>query len=234
MVGYLRTALLLITLSLAGCASEPTHDQTLNEQGLNAMQAGNMEEAEHLFTEAVQENPNNLQALSNLATLYQNTNRPEQARVLYQRVIDGEATAEEHDQDPEEAARLAQQARENLAQMDREEAIRQETLRREAEEAELAARAAVIEPPAQPEPMPAVDESGYRIQTGAFAIPGNAEAMRDRLEGRHANLVKGKQVHIVKVNGLVKVQVGPYSSHNDARNACRAFKRAGVSCFLIN
>jgi cell division protein FtsN len=230
---YLKTAFLLLALSLAGCAARPTHDQTLNEQGLNAMQAGNMEEAERLLTEAVQENPNNLQALTNLATLYQNTNRPEQAREYYQRVIDGEATAEWYGQEPEEAAHLAQVARDNIALLDREEAMRQEAMRREAEAAELAARAAVIPPPVQAEPVPApvMEESGYRIQTGAFAIPANAESMRDRLLGRHANLIKDKEVHLVRINGLTKVQIGPYSTRNAADNTCRSLKRAGVNCF---
>lgn len=233
MTGYLKIAFLLIALSLAGCAAGPTHDQTLNEQGLNAMQAGNMQEAERLFTEALLENPNNLQAQINLATLYQNTNRPEQARALYQRVIDGEATAEENGQDPEEAARLAQVARNNIAQMDQEEAMRQEALRREADEAERAAKGAVIPLPVQPEPVPApvVEESGYRIQTGAFAISANAESMRNLLVKRHATLIKGKQIHLVQVNGLTKVQVGPYRTLGDANSTCRAFKRAGVNCF---
>lgn len=234
--GYLKISYLLFALSLVGCAAGPTHDQTLNEQGLNAMQAGNLQEAERLLTEAVQENPNNLQALTNLATLYRNTGRPEQAREYFLRVIDGEATAEEYDQDPEEAALLAQVARENIVQMNQEEAMRQEALRRQAEEAELAARAAVIDPPLQPEPVPApvVEESGYRIQTGAFAKPANAESMRDLLVRRHASLTRDKQVHLVNVSGLTKVQVGPYSTPGEADSACRALKRAGVVCFRIN
>ncbi len=236
MSGYFKTAFLLIALSLAGCAAGPTHDQTLNEQGQNAMQAGNTEEAERLFTEAIKENPNNLQAMVNLGTLYQNTNRPDQARELYQRVIDGQATAEKNGLDPEEAARLAQVARDNIAQMDNEEAMREEAKRKEAEEAERAAKAAVIPPPVQPEPVPApvVEDRGYRIQTGAFAISANADSMRDRLEKRHANLIKGKQVRLVKINGLTKVQVGPYNTLDDANNACRALKHAGVHCFRIN
>lgn len=229
MTGYFKISFLLLALSLAGCAAGPAHDQTLNEQGLSAMQAGNMQEAERLFTDALLENPNNLQAQTNLATLYQNTNRPEQARVLYQRVIDGEATA----QDPVEAAHLAEVARNNLAQMDREEAMRQEAMRREAEEADRAAKAAVIPPPVQAEPVPApvAEERGYRIQTGAFAISANAVSLRDLLVRRHANLIKGKQVHMVQVNGLTKVQVGPYTTLGDANSACRALKRAGVNCF---
>lgn len=236
MAGYLKIIFLLLALSLAGCAAGPTHDQTLNEQGLNAMQAGNLQEAERLFTEALLENPNNLQAQFNLATLYRNTSRPEQARALYQRVIDGEATAEEYDQDPEEAAYLARVARDNLAQMDQEEALRQEALRREAEEAERAATAAAIPPLVQPEPVPVpvVEESGYRIQTGAFALSANAESMRDLLVGRHAGLLTGKQVHLVNVGGLTKVQVGPYTTPGDADSACRALKRTGVACFRIN
>lgn len=231
MAGYLKTTLLLISLSVAGCAAGPTHDETLNDEGYSAMQAGDMQEAERLLTAAVEENPDNLQALTNLATLYRRTNRPEQARPLYQRVIDGEATAEENDQDPQEAARLAQIARDSIFQMDREEAMRQE-----AAAAELAAIAAANAPPAQQEPVapvPVQEEFGHRIQVGAYAIPANAENMHDRLVRRHASLIKGKDVRMVKVAGLTKVQVGPYDTIADANRACRSLKRAGVNCFRI-
>jgi tetratricopeptide (TPR) repeat protein len=230
---YLRTAFLLIALSLAACASGPTRDQTLNGQGLSAMQVGNMEEAERLLTEAVDENPNNLQALYNLGMLYQKTNRPEKAREYYQRVIDGQADAEKNGMDPKEAEQLAQLARDSIAQMDREEEMRQEAMRQAT--AKQAAKEGGFIPPAQPKPVPApvMEESGYRIQTGAYAVAVNAEIMRDVLIERHASLIRGKQVTMVKIDGLTKVRVGPYRTIEEANRACRAFKRAGVSCFRV-
>lgn len=238
MVRYLKSAFLIIALSLVACAAEPTHDQSLSEQGLNAMQEGNMLEAERLLTDAVSEDPNNLQALLNLGSIYRQTDRPGMAREYYQRVIDGEAAAVQNGQDPEEAAKLAQVARDNIAQMDQEEAMRQEAIRQEmAAAAELAAKEAALRPPppVEPEPVPApvVQYTGYRIQTGAYAVVSNAESMRDLLTRRHANLIKGRQVRLVKVGGLTKVQLGPYNTLHEADSACHAFKRAGIDCFRI-
>lgn len=233
MSGYLKTMLLFIALSLGACASAP-QKESLSEQGYQAMEAGNMEEAERLLTAAVEENPNDLQAVIHLATLYQKTNRPEQARPLYQFVIDAEESAAETGQDPEEAARLAQIARDSIAQMDREEAMRQEALRLEAEAAQRAA--APPPPPPEPEPVappPVQREAGHHIQVGAYSMRANAEHMHARLMQRHAALIKGKDVEMMEIDRLTKVRIGPYKTIDDAERACRNLKRAGVDCFRV-
>lgn len=227
MTGYLKTTILLAALSLAACASNPTPKQTLNEQGVSAMQAGNMPEAEKLLTQAVQENPNDLKALYNLGTLYKETNRPDQAREYYQRVIDSEAEAVKNGMDPNEAAQLVQMAHDSIAQMDSEEAKRLEALKPKAPEPPVQTE------PAQVQVVPVVQESGYQIQTGAYAIIANAQEMQDKLMGRYASLISGKHVSMVKIGGLTKVRIGPYSTKHEADNACKSLKRAGVDCFRV-
>lgn len=235
MAGYLKTTLLCIALSLAGCASGPTHDQMLNDDGYSAMQAGDMQEAERLLMEALDENPHNMQAQFNLATLYERTNRPEQARELYQRVIDEEASAEENGQDPEAAAGLAERARERIAQIDRDEAARQEALREEARRQQEAEQAALMQQaPQEPvAPPPVISKPGHRIQVGAYVVRANAERMQEQLMKRHAKLIEGMDVRMEEDGRMVKVQIGPYESLGDASKACRNFKRAGVDCFPI-
>lgn len=230
MTGYLRTAVLVVSLSMAGCATGPSRDMTLSDEGYNAMAAGDMQRAENLLTEAVAANPDNAYALINLGALYQNTNRPELARPLYLHVIAAEADNQKAAVTPEQredVARLVQLARDNLALMYREEVAQQE--------------AAAPEPEAVPEPMPLVEapapapkapvEFDYWIQIGAFASRANAEQLGSRFMERHGGLVRDKEVHLAQRNGVTKVQVGPYGNMTEANNACRALKRAGVNCF---
>ncbi len=61
---------------------------SLVERGFAAMQAGNLGEAEALNQRALAENPNNPFALLNQGVIYQRTNRPQDASMLYRRLIE--------------------------------------------------------------------------------------------------------------------------------------------------
>lgn len=225
MAGYLRTTVFLVSLSLAACATGPARDVALNDEGFYAMQAGEMEKAEDLLKQALAENPDNPHALTNLGALYQNTDRPDMARPQYERVIAlaserGDAGSEEG----RELTRLAAVARANLQMIDRQQA------EREAAEQQAAAP----EPEVIPEPVveaPAPVGPDFRAQIGAFSSPANAERMRTLLMERHGDVVAGKDVHLAPVDGLTKVQIGPFESMNEANRTCRALKGAGVDCF---
>lgn len=221
--GYLKTAVVLAALSLAaGCATGPSRDVELNEQGYNAMQAGDMQQAESLLKEALAENPNNPHAHTNLGSLYQNTDRPEMARTHYERVI---ALAAERGNDSSEEgrelSRLAALARANLELIDRQQA------EREMAEQEVVVEEVEVEVVEVPAPV----GPDYRAQIGAFSKPANAERARDQFLQRHGSIVAGKDVYLVEVNGLTKVQVGSFASINEASQTCRTLKRAGVDCF---
>lgn len=228
MAGYLRTAVVLVVLSLAGCAAGPSRDVELNDQGYYAMQAGEMQKAEDLLKQALAENPDNPQALTNLGALYQNTERPEMARPLYERVIAlaaerGDASSEEG----RELSRLAAVARANLQMIDRQQAEREAAEQQAAAPEPEVVPEPVVEAPA-PEPMPVGPE--FRAQVGAFSSQANAERMRAMLMERHGEVVAGKEVHVIPVDGLVKVQIGPFGSMREANRACRALKGAGMDC----
>lgn len=224
MGGYLKTAVVLAALSLAaGCATGPSRDVELNEQGYNAMQAGDMQQAESLLKKALAENPNNPHAHTNLGALYQNTDRPEMARTHYERVI--ALSAERGDDASEEGrelSRLAALARANLQMLDRQRAEREAAEQVVVEETEVVSEVVVEAAAVGPE---------YRAQIGAFSVQANAERARDQFVQRHGAAVAGKDVYLVQANGLTKVQVGSFASMSEANQACRALKRAGVDCF---
>ena len=86
------TSLLLILSGAARADDNPpvindTNDINQSYQA-NAIQEGNLTQAERELLLAVAENPHNPYALLNLAYVYQQSGRDEQARILYERVLD--------------------------------------------------------------------------------------------------------------------------------------------------
>lgn len=234
MGGYFKTAVFLVTLSLAGCAAGPSRDVELNDQGYYAMQAGDLERAEDLLNQALMENPDNPHALTNLGALYQNTGRPGMARPLYERVIAlASAQVERTSEQDRELGRLAAVARANLQMLEREEA------EREAEHAAVPDPVIISDPvealPAPAEEAPAPEPAGpdFRAQIGAFSAPANAERLQALLMEHHADVVAGRDVHLVAADGLTKVQIGPFASMREANQACRTLKARGTDCFPV-
>lgn len=66
----------------------------------------------------------------------------------------------------------------------------------------------------------------YRVQTGAFSIKENADAMIDKLKKA------GIDTLLVKTGGLYKVQVGAYSRLENAENMLKQLKTAGYIAFI--
>lgn len=231
MTGYLKTAFLLVTISLAGCAATgPSRDMALSDEGYNAMVAGDMAKAESLLTEAVAENPNNPYALLNLGALYQNTDRPELARPLYQRVVDDAASMDAAVPEAQRAdvPRLIQLAHDNLAALPPDE-VAVEAAPEPAPEPLVEAPAPVPTPAPAPEPEPVV-AFDYWVQIGAFSTMTRAERLGSQFETRHADLLGGQEVRYEQRGSVVRVQVGPYANMAEANSACRDFKRVGVNC----
>jgi len=81
----LKYIVLILAVFLIGCAASKS--LTLTDRGYMNMSEGNTVEAEKDFKEALSLDPNNSYALFNLGVLYQKTNRPEQAREMYGKVI---------------------------------------------------------------------------------------------------------------------------------------------------
>ena len=81
----------------------------------------------------------------------------------------------------------------------------------------------VVAPPPQP------IAGNWRVQLGAFGVPGNAQALWAKLKG-HAAL-SGRQAHFVQAGKLTKLQVGPFATRAEAQAACA--KLAGQACIPV-
>ncbi len=83
----IRVALALAIVALiAGCATV-RDDIRLARQGATSLEGGDYDTAENYLVEALAINPNNTSVLLNLGVVYQNTERPELARMMYLRLI---------------------------------------------------------------------------------------------------------------------------------------------------
>lgn len=81
--------LVLIVMGCAGASnSNVPYDMTLANEGFKELMRENYEQAEAFFDLALSVNPDNPYALLNLGVVYQNTGRPDKAKLMYQKVID--------------------------------------------------------------------------------------------------------------------------------------------------
>lgn len=89
-------------------------------------------------------------------------------------------------------------------------------------------------PPRAAEPkaatLPAAP-GAWRIQLGAFARRGSAEALYRRLAG--AAPVAGRQMVLVPAGAVTRLQAGPFESKAAAAAACAALSRRGQACFVV-
>ena len=86
----LVAAFVILPLLAAGCASSKT--MQLANKGFSAIEKGELEEAERVLTESLQEDPENAYAILNMGTVYQRTGRFDQAREMFDKVIAMNAT----------------------------------------------------------------------------------------------------------------------------------------------
>jgi cell division septation protein DedD len=83
--------------------------------------------------------------------------------------------------------------------------------------------------PAPVKPVPARPASGvWRVQLGAFGVPGNAEGLWNRVKNRPE--LAGHAKLFVPEGRLTKVQAGGFASQADAQAACRRLSAAGFIC----
>ena len=66
----------------------------------------------------------------------------------------------------------------------------------------------------------------YRVQTGAFSVKSNADALAVKLKA------KGFDTYMVKVGNLYKVQVGAFSVKSNADAMMKKLKDAGFDAFI--
>jgi len=108
----------------------------------------------------------------------------------------------------------------------------------DAARADRAARDVGVPPAPKPEkrpalpretPAPALRASGpWRLQLGAFGVPGNAEALWSRVKGRPELAGHGKL--LTPSGKLTKLQAGGFASQAEAGAACAKLKAGGFTC----
>ncbi len=107
--------LIIVGLIVFGCSSL-SKDMRASNSGFDELSEGNYQKAEEYFDEALSENPDNPDALLNMGVVYQNTNRKEKARQMYEKVIslNAKETAWRSTQDWAEGEPLVDIAKRNL------------------------------------------------------------------------------------------------------------------------
>lgn len=70
----------------------------------------------------------------------------------------------------------------------------------------------------------------WRVQLGAFGVPGNAERLWSKVADNPA--LAGTERELVPAGRLMQVQAVGFASRSDAQAACRALKREGQACIV--
>lgn len=95
--------------------------------------------------------------------------------------------------------------------------------------AEIVSRVARADPPAPPKASAAATGQ-WKVQLGAFSVPGNADRLWSQLAGKPA--LTGKTKLVVPAGRLTRLLAGGWSSESAARSACNALKAAGQGCLV--
>lgn len=91
--------------------------------------------------------------------------------------------------------------------------------------------------PAKPAPSPAapppavVAGGPWKIQLGAFAVPGNAEAQWNRV--KNLPELAGRTRQLVGSGHVTRLLAGGFAGSGDAQATCRRLSRAGISCLPV-
>ncbi len=88
----------------------------------------------------------------------------------------------------------------------------------------------VSPPPAAIAQAPSRASGSWKIQLGAFGVPGNADKLWDKLASRSE--VAGRQKVKEPAGRLTKLLVGGYATRDEAAAACASLKRSGQDCLV--
>ncbi len=114
------TFILLLVLFFSGCINLlRSEDMRLSNKALQEIKRGNYKQAENYLDKALSKNPNNMYAVLNMGVVYFNTDRRDQAREMFNKVI--EKAEKEKAQDSNEGWAVGQElvevAKKNLEYM---------------------------------------------------------------------------------------------------------------------
>ncbi|RJY09114.1 sporulation protein [Aurantiacibacter aquimixticola] len=78
---------------------------------------------------------------------------------------------------------------------------------------------------------PSARASGpWRVQLGAFGVPGNAERLWTRLSSRPE--IAGRERLLIPTGRVTRLQAGGYASRAEAQSACNSLRRVGQDCLV--
>jgi TPR repeat protein len=90
--------------------------------------------------------------------------------------------------------------------------------------------AAKTRPSAPPSPPKLAATGAWRVQLGAFAQRGAAEALFRKLA---AGPLAGRQPFLTPVGGVTRLQAGPFASREEAGHICTLLTARGQPCFAV-
>lgn len=93
--------------------------------------------------------------------------------------------------------------------------------------APVAVATPAADPPAR---VPVASDGPWKVQLGAFGVPGNAERLWTKVAGN--GVLAGKQRLLVPAGRLTKLLAGGWPSRPAAQQACNALKAAGQDCLV--
>jgi len=90
--------------------------------------------------------------------------------------------------------------------------------------------AAKAAPPTPSSAVPAAVTGAWRVQLGAFARQGSAQALYQKLSNNGA--FAGRRPFYVAAGAVTRLQVGPFATQRAAESACASLK--GQPCFAVS
>ena len=92
-----------------------------------------------------------------------------------------------------------------------------------------------VEPPAQPPKTApaAAGKNGWRVQLGAYSQRETANEAWVSLKADHAAAIGVIQPIFAAAGDVVRLQLGPFGTRDDAKQLCGKLTAAGRSCFVV-
>ena len=77
-------------------------------------------------------------------------------------------------------------------------------------------------------------KAGWRVQLGAFSQKGFAAEAWAGLKAAEPTLVAGTEPIYAEAHNMVRLQLGPFASRDDAKRLCARLQTVGRNCFVVN
>ncbi len=94
----------------------------------------------------------------------------------------------------------------------------------------LAVKTAAASPVA---PTASLGKAGWRVQLGAFSQKGMAAEAWTALKNAQPAVVAGTEPIYAEAGKMVRLQLGPFASRDDAKRLCGKLQTVGRSCFVV-